>query len=208
MRGAADAGHEIGLHAWDHYTWQAKIEKMNQAEIRQALERGFDALTKILGSAPVCSAVPAWKCTDQVLLAKEKFPFKYNSDCRGQSLFRPVVGSQALRQPQVPVTLPTYDEVIGRDGITPACYNDYLISLMDPIQCNVLTVHAEVEGMTCAPMFADFLTRARARGARFMPLGDLLAQVPVIHPAGMVARAIRGREGWVACQAGMKEVER
>jgi len=97
--------------------------------------------------------------------------------------------------------LPTYDEVIGRDGLTNADYNDNLLALLDPAKLNVLTIHAEVEGMICAAMFADFLTRARVLGARFIPLGDLLANNPVNDQTEMVAREIHGREGWVSCQA-------
>jgi undecaprenyl phosphate-alpha-L-ara4FN deformylase len=200
IRVTANAGHEIGLHAWDHYTWQTKIDKMDRAEIRQALEQGIKSLTGILGFQPTCSAAPAWKCTDQVLLEKEKYPFQYNSDCRGKSIFRPLIGQRELSQPQIPVTLPTYDELIGREQITDTNYNDYLLSLLEPDRLNVLTIHAEVEGIAYIALFADFLNMARARGVEFVPLGTLITSASVIQPAKMVAKEIQGREGWVACQ--------
>lgn len=53
-----------------------------------------------------------------------RFPFEYNSDCRGVSPFYPVVDGKRLGQLQIPVTLPTYDEALGRDGVTNENYND------------------------------------------------------------------------------------
>lgn len=201
MRAAAQAGHEIGLHGWDHHQWQARLERMDQAAIQHALELGFEALTRILGHTPSCSAVPGWRCNDLVVGAKENFPFVYNSDCRGESIFQPRIGARVLSQPQIPVTLPTYDEAVGHAGITEANYNEYLLSQLRPEALNVLTVHAEVEGMIGLEMFRQFLGLARARGASFHPLGDLLKGQSAPWPISRLRPGeIAGREGWVACQ--------
>lgn len=196
----ANAGHEIGLHAWDHYGWQAHIESMRPEAIGQTLARGVDALTQILGHPPVCSAVPAWKCTDTVLEEKGKFSFRYNSDCRGKNIFYPGVGDHVLSQPQVPVTLPTYDEAIGRDGVSPENYNDYLLSLIVPGQLQVLTIHAEVEGIVCLPMFRQFLESALAKGHSFGPLSECIGDCQRISTARIIRTEIPGRQGWVSCQ--------
>lgn len=197
---AARGGHEIGLHAWDHQAWQAHIDTMTEEDIRLVLRKGFDMLTNITGTPPTCSAVPAWRCTDSVLLAKAEFPFVYNSDCRGNSIFRPVVDGKTLPQPQIPVSMPTYDEAIGMNGITPANYNEFMLSQVKPDRLNVLTIHAEVEGIACATLFADFLKAANDRGILFVPLGELLRETGHIA-SGMIARtSFPGREGWISFQ--------
>ena len=199
IREAAIDGHEIGLHAWDHHAWQAHIEKMNDAAVGRVLRRGFERLEEITGRPPVCSAVPAWRCTPAVLREKLAFPFVYNSDCRGSGIFHPVVDGKRLSQPQVPVTLPTYDEVIGHDGITNATYNDYLLGQLRDDCLNVLTIHAEVEGGVCRDMFADFLQKALARNIEPVPLGTLLD--PNDIAAGeMIRGSVAGREGWLSRQ--------
>jgi len=200
LRLAADAGHEMGLHAWDHYTWQAHIENMPPEAIRASLERGVDLMTTIVGTPPVCSAAPGWRCTEAVLREKERFPFVLNSDCRGQTVFRPVVASVRLNQPQVPVTLPTYDEVIGRNGIDAERYNEYLLAKIRPDAPNVLTIHAEVEGIICRDLFERFVLRARALGHEFTPLGALLPAASAIPPGRIVKGDVPGRDGWVAVQ--------
>jgi len=201
IRDAAGDGHEIGLHAWDHHAWQTHLERMDRDAIHRALQRGVETLTKILGRPPTCSAAPAWRCNDLVLCEKAKFPFRYNSDCRGRTLFRPVVGSAELPQSQVPVTLPTYDEVVGRNGVSNSNYNDYLLSLLRPDVLNVLTIHAEVEGIVCAGMFEDFLSQAESRGIAFVPLGQLLEEPPELGRSAIIPQETPGREGWMACQA-------
>jgi undecaprenyl phosphate-alpha-L-ara4FN deformylase len=199
IRAAGDDGHEIGLHAWDHHGWQARIDVMDAGTIRNTLHRGYDRLGDITGKPPVCSAVPAWRCTPTVLEEKSRLPFAYNSDCRGQRIFYPVVGGRTLTQPQVPVTLPTYDEAIGRNGITATNFNDHILSLIRPDRLNVLTIHAEVEGGICRDLFEQFVTAARSRDISFVPLSALLPTEP-IEPGFMAAAKITGREGWISCQ--------
>jgi len=200
IRSTSDAGHEVGLHAWDHYTWQAHIDQMEDDAICETLRRGVEILSGILGYPPSCSAAPGWKCNNKVLLAKSQFPFRYNSDCRGESIFRPIVGGREIPQLQIPVTLPTYDEVVGRNVVTDGTYNDYMLTLVDPKKLNVLTIHAEVEGIACLDMFEQFVKKALTKGASFVPLGVILREYPEAGPSGIVAKEIPGREGWVCCQ--------
>lgn len=200
IRKARDAGHEIGLHAWDHHRWQQQAGRMSEAALAAEIGKGHAALREILGQAPVCSAAAGWRANAAVIRQKQAFGFAYNSDCRGHSLFVPLVDGERYA-PQVPVTLPTYDEVIGRNGISNANYNDYLLSQIRPGQLNVLTIHAEVEGIVCAALFDDFLTRARQQGIRFVPLGALLPDDLSRLPAAPVETGpLPGREGWVCWQ--------
>ena len=165
------------------------------------LKQGVEELTKICGKAPTCSAAPGWKANEAMLMQKEKFPFRYNSDCRGCSVFVPEVDGQRLLQPQLPVTLPTYDEIIGRNGITHANFNEHLLSLIHPEKLNVLTIHAEVEGIACREMFDNFLQLAAERGIQIVPTGDLVSNENDHCPSDRVTpRTLPGREGWIAFQ--------
>ena len=200
IRATSDADHEVGLHAWDHHAWQARVGHMGNDALYSELKKGYDLLTKILGKPPTCSAVPGWKCTEAALLAKIHFPFEYNSDCRGENIFRPIIDDKKIPQPQIPVTLPTYDEVVGRNDISDNNYNNYLLSRIEPKRLNVLTIHAEVEGMARLDLFRQFLRMAQARALSFVPLGDLLEGLSVFEQAVIACREIPGREGWVCCQ--------
>ena len=201
LRAAAAAGHEIGLHAWDHHAWQARIGHVAAPWVRAELARGVDALTASAGRPPTCSAAPAWKCDDTVLREKARLPFAFNSDCVGTSVFRPVVDGKVLAQPQVPATLPTYDEAIGRGGVTAANYNEYILGLVRADALNVLTIHAEAEGIVAASLFDRFLAAAAAQGIAVVPLGCLVAEAGEPPPGRLVPGHVPGREGWLARQA-------
>jgi undecaprenyl phosphate-alpha-L-ara4FN deformylase len=196
------AGHEMGLHAWDHHSWQVNIDRYSQSAMQQQLRDGFNKLADILGTAPTCSAAAGWRCNEAALLLKEQFKFQYNSDCRGNRLFLPRINNQLLA-PQVPVTLPTYDEVIGSDGIDNDNFNAYILDRCRPNQLNVYTIHAEVEGIALHRQFERLLIEARQRGIVFQPLGELLHAVDRSQlPAECVVKhALPGREGWLAWQS-------
>jgi len=200
IRQTAIAGHEIGFHAWDHHRWQSKIEALSQAEIEADTRRGLARLKAITGQPVECAAAPAWRLSPNALAARASFSLRYASDCRGESIFMPLGTGPATSPPQIPVTLPTYDEVIGQEGIDRANYNDFLLGLLRPGQLNVLTIHAEAEGLSCLDLFTDFLAQAAQRQVRFLALGDLLANCPDIPTAPMLKRQIPGRDGWLSWQ--------
>ncbi len=200
IKRAADEEHEIGLHAWDHYSWQAGVENYSRHDLHGLFKKGVDMLADITGAPPTCTAAPAWKATNEVLKAKEHFNFRHNSDCRGVSVFRPVVDSVVLTQPQIPVTLPTYDEIIGRDGIDNNNYNEHILSFLKPDQLNVLTIHAEVEGIACSDTFRDFVKSAVNKGFEFVTLGETLKDNSDVPEGLMEQDQLPGRDGWLAVQ--------
>ena len=200
MRETARAGHEVGLHAWDHHRWQVRAARMDLGDVTREIERAHTLMTNILGRYPDCAAAPAWRTTPAALEAFERFPFRFNADCRGRSAFRPLIGGRLLDRVQVPTTLPTYDELIGVT-CTPATYNGYLLERILPARLNVLTIHAEAEGISCLSLFRDFLDRARRHDMAFMPLGRVLAETEKIGESEILTGAVAGRQGWVSCQA-------
>ena len=199
IRDADRGGHEIGLHAWDHQRWQRRIGHASAAEIRADLERGLQALNDILGRAVTCSAAPGWRCTEDVLRVQSEHRFAYHSDCRGEDIFRPHLPG-ASPAPQIPVTLPTYDELIGRLGIADDNYNSQLFRRVRPGRLNVLAIHAEVEGIGRHALFDAFLDTARRQSIELVPLGQLLAEERSIPRAAMRTGRIEGRDGWLALQ--------
>lgn len=199
------AGHEVGLHAWDHYRWQTQAERMTPAEIHHIIQQGMDAIHDILKRHVACSAAAGWICNSTILLEKNVFKFRYNSDCRGKKIFKPVIDGVECT-PQIPVTLPTYDELISRDGVTDENYNEKLISLLEPDSLNVLTIHAEVEGIVCSSLFTQFLHQCEEKGVRLVPLGGLLPPPDQIPVGAFDSGPVPGREGDVCRQ--IDEVDR
>ena len=201
IRAVKEAEHEIGFHAWDHHKAQARLTAMTTGAMVQEIEQGLAVLTGITGELPATSAAPGWRANDRLLEIKSNFPFRYNSDCRGNHPFYPVVNGKKLEQLQIPVTLPTYDEALGRDGVSDRNYNDFQISLLKPDALNVLTIHAEAEGGRCSAMFEEYLDRVLKLGYRVVPLGVIAEEVRDSAPEGRIELCgFPGREGELAVQ--------
>jgi undecaprenyl phosphate-alpha-L-ara4FN deformylase len=192
--------HEVGVHAWDHHQWQAHIDQMSETDIRAVITKAFDMLRNIAGRQPVAFAAPSWKASPNALRVTEQFPFRYQSDCRGSSIFRPQLDGAPLSHPQVPVTLPTYDEVVGPGSVPPTAYNEYILNQIRPNALNVLCIHAEVEGIACRDMFDEFLRVSNQREIEWVPLSELLPTDETPPPGRIEPCELPGREGWIACQ--------
>ncbi|MBD3705319.1 4-deoxy-4-formamido-L-arabinose-phosphoundecaprenol deformylase [Klebsiella pneumoniae] len=197
LRAAAES-HEVGLHAWDHYSWQAWSGVWPQERLALEVERGLLELERIIGRPVTCSAVAGWRADQRVVKAKESFDFLYNSDCRGTRPFLPQLGSGVSGTVQIPVTLPTWDEAVGT-AVDIAGFNRYLLDCIHrDAGVPVYTIHAEVEGIAYADQFNELLTMAAEEEIQFCPLSQLLPADFSELPSGKVVRGeLAGREGWL-----------
>jgi undecaprenyl phosphate-alpha-L-ara4FN deformylase len=177
IRQARDAGHEVGLHAWDHVTWQDRLHRMSPQGVAAALDRGMTAFAEIFGERPRGFAAPAWFMTDEAFLALEARKFDYLSVSRGAAEpFYPRIRGRVLETLEIPTTLPTLDEELGRDGITPETYVDRLVERYRPGATEVITVHAETEGLAYRGLFRDLLARHRELGIETIPAAEFAAE--------------------------------
>ncbi|MBM4106390.1 MAG: 4-deoxy-4-formamido-L-arabinose-phosphoundecaprenol deformylase [Phycisphaerae bacterium] len=193
------AGHEFGVHAWDHHRWQRRVASLPDDALREEFARAFTRLAEIAGREPETSATPGWRTTERVLAMKTAFPLRFNSDCRGAaSPFRPrLADGRVLDQLQIPVDLPTYDEAIGTLVADDEAFNAMLLARLADGAPHVLTIHAESEGGAKAALFEEFLDRAAAEGHRFEPLGRWLDRQPTARAARLGRGEVAGREGWL-----------
>ncbi len=190
--------HEVGLHAWDHHAWQAHSGNWDRQTLVDDIARGLRTLEEISRSTGNLFCRCGLACRPAGDRSKEAFHLRYNSDCRGAMLFRPLLESGNPGTAQIPVTLPTWDEVIGRD-VKAEDFNGWLLNrILRDKGMPVYTIHAEVEGCAYQHNFVDLLKRAAQEGVTFCPLSELLSGTLLL---GQVVRGnIAGREGWLGCQ--------
>ena len=199
LRDIAAAGHEVAPHGWDHFGWQNRVERLAAPAVRAEFVAAARAYEAALGVPPAASAAPGWRTTDTALLVQEELGLAYASDVRGRAPFRPRVAGGALKTIQIPTTMPTMDELLGRVADVEGALTAALVH-----DVNVFTLHAEVEGGPLADRFGAWLARLRRAGRPVMTLRALAEAArarPV--PEGAVARGqVPGRSGWVAMTSG------
>ncbi len=113
---------------------------------------------------------------------------------------------ELIRCPQLPTTLPTLDELIGRDGITETNVAAHLLErTQEPARSgHVFTLHAELEGMRLAPAFEQLLAGWKAQGWRLVSMRTLLDTLqPLALPRCEVGSGtVDGRSGTLLVQGG------
>lgn len=204
LRSIEAAGHEAGVHGWDHVRWHDHLGGMGDADVVAEVRQATEMFAAIAGHAPRGFAAPGWQCTGRSLWAVDGAGYEYRSDTRGSWPYRPQADGYVSSIPEIPTTLPTLDEVLGAGGgarSVPEITAAYLADLR-PGRPNVHTVHAEIEGGPCLAHLEELLRRVRDRSP-VMTLGEVAAALPPIAelPIASVAPArFAGRGGTVAAQ--------
>jgi undecaprenyl phosphate-alpha-L-ara4FN deformylase len=203
VRGLKRAGFEVGVHGWDHVRWQDGIDKLGEAGIRAELGEAFEAYRAIFRERALGFAAPGWRTNAIALRVLDSMRLSYRSDTRGRTPFRCRVDGQVLNTPEIPTTLPTLDEVMGREDLPDAAaVLEFYLTQFNTGQLNVHTVHAETEGMAELESFTTLVRALKARGAKFVRLEEVAARLGAAElPVCEVVRAtLPGRAGWVAAQ--------
>jgi len=204
MRKVKEMGFEVGIHAYDHFRWQDYIHTMSEEEVAQEFNKAQDAFARIFGEVAHTCGAPGWQTNAKAFEVYDQNDLLYVSDCRGISPFFPRSDRQTFRTLQIPTTMPTLDELLGRSGFSEKNINQYYIDNLHSEFRNVHTIHAELEGMQKAKLFEDFLVKATQAGVKFFGLEDWARQLrsrPETIPfCKVVEGSIPGRSGTVASQ--------
>jgi peptidoglycan/xylan/chitin deacetylase (PgdA/CDA1 family) len=205
FRDLLDAGHEVGVHGFDHVRWHDRIPRMGLAETRGEFEAACGIFREIVGRDAESSAAPGWACSPRQLAVQDAAPMRYHSDSRGTSPFFPVMEGYRASHLQVPTTLPTLDELMG-SGVCRGA-EDLMRHYLDRIAAadlHVLTVHAEAEGMGWAGWFDGLLGELLRRGVRLSRLREIaegaLADPGRVTCCALGMEELPGRAGVVAIQ--------
>lgn len=201
MRAAGIAGHETGVHTWDHVLWQDYVARKGASWTERQMRLAVERYVEIFKQPPTVHGAAGWQMNDAALALLGKLGFRIASDTRGTTPFVPVVqGRECV--PQYPTTLPTLDELIGRDGITVDNAHEVLLRQSADGRDHVFTLHAELEGGQLAPVMERLLTGWRGAGMALRTLGDYAS----LLDAGRLPRApvlrgtVEGRSGDLAVQ--------
>ena len=204
MRSVAAAGHEVGVHAFDHVLWQDRVASADPAWTRRQIDLARERFEEIFGRPAVVHGAAGWQMNPHAYRAEAEVGFRYASDTRGRCPYRPVIDGVPAACLQLPTTLPTLDELIGRDGLPEATPVATLAAATarGGQAGHVFTLHAEIEGGLLRDAFDKLLSTWRAQGYELGTIeASFLALDPSKAPKCLAAYGtVPGRSGRLAVQ--------
>ena len=203
MRSAREAGHEVGIHAWDHVQYHDLLDRKSREWLRDWYDRSHQAFETVFGCKAKGAVSPAWRSNDTTLELQEEYGLDYAGDCRGIAPFYPIVRGRAMATLQIPTTLPTLDELYGLDGMSERDVNERVWSLIRDDALNVYALHTEVEGGMLHGAFDAFLQGLQDREVRARTHADWLPELKAANPPAkpVVRREVLGRAGWLSFES-------
>jgi undecaprenyl phosphate-alpha-L-ara4FN deformylase len=212
MRDVASHGFEVGVHTYNHIKWQDTVARADEAWTRRELVLARDEFAQVFARPPVMHGAAGWQVNRYVPGLEQQLGFQYASDGRGTGPFVPVAGGVVVNVPQMPTTLPTLDELIGRTDLHGVDPIDHLLSLTEgqAARDHVYTLHAELEGNTYLDAFERLLRGWRARGVDLIDMAAYAATLRLadLPRCEMVEGTVAGRSGMLACQGVPLPIER
>ncbi len=202
MREVQRAGFEVGIHCHNHYRWQDYVHRMTLEQIRAEFVAARAEFRRIFGVEAQTAGAPGWQSNALSRRVYDEANLLYASDTRDAAPFFPRMGGTTFRTLEIPSTLPTFDELMGRPEYPDEEIVPHYLTLLRDDAVNVFTIHAEIEGMGRRALFRELLAVCRAAGVQFIRLDDyareLLARREQIPEREQTMVAIDGRSGLVA----------
>jgi len=154
----------------------------------------FRARVRICG--PIARGA-GWQINDYALELEREYGLLYASDTRGGAPFLPLLARGASSCPQLPTTLPTFDEILGVGGVDESTIADAVYSLSrtaaasaapaaaaayaaapaaaaaQDSDAQVFTLHAELEGMLLLRAFESLLIKWQESGAEIVRMAKV-----------------------------------
>jgi len=173
FKAAASEGHELGLHAGTITGGRRILRAWKGKRFVANLFRELMWFRSARGPHPSAPLPLHGALQSRPLLEKAKFPFRYNSDCRGTSIFYPVVEGKTCLNLKIPTLSRLSMRCSEREGVDEENYNEYLISLDEArVRLNVLTIHVRGEGYILLGLFQGFLHQLRRQEDTWCPSGN------------------------------------
>jgi len=205
MRDIAQRGFEVGVHTWDHVRWQDGVARAGEAWTRRELTLARDQFMEVFGRAPSVHGAAGWQMNGYLPGLERELGFRYASDARGTGPFLPAGEAGGAAVPQLPTTLPTLDELIGREDLPGADPVAHLLALTGGAASReqVFTLHAELEGGRYLGAFERLLRAWQQQGVQLTDLAGYVATLDLrsLPRCSIVTGTVAGRSGTLAVQA-------
>jgi undecaprenyl phosphate-alpha-L-ara4FN deformylase len=176
LQSIIDSGHELGIHGLDHVYWHDHIRNLNFRPTEKILKTAFTTYEELIGVKPLSFAAPGWMINAHAFDIFCKNNLAYSTDTRGTEPYYPSMGGRTFPILQIPLTMPTLDEMVGLVGTDQTTLARYFADQLTS-GLNIFAVHTEFEGNRWVPFLDKFIEFSLNRGYHFEKLNDIAKQV-------------------------------
>jgi undecaprenyl phosphate-alpha-L-ara4FN deformylase len=202
IRSVGEAGHEVGVHGWDHIKWHDRCVRMTEREADAEYGAAHAEFERIFARRARASAAPGWQAGAASLAVQDRYALLYASNTRlpGGAPFFPQADGRRFATLEIPTTLPTWDETYNAPGYpTPDALVAYYRTAVRGTE--VHSIHTEVEATALLALFERQLGAWRADGVGFVTMEEIARETlaaPERVPQRRIVRiTLPGRAGEV-----------
>jgi peptidoglycan/xylan/chitin deacetylase (PgdA/CDA1 family) len=153
------------------------------------MKKSEQRYAQVFGERPHTHGAAGWQMNVHAFARHDAQGYGYASDGRAMlrengALLDPAAGPYrftGMQHIQMPTTLPTLDELLGRDVdgtvLTTQNIAAHLLKLTADQRDHVYTLHAELEGQKLAPIFEQLLSGWKAQGYQLASMADYYEKI-------------------------------
>lgn len=166
MQAAKAAGCEVAVGGVDAPRWLYQARQQNMSWTESLLCESTGAFETLMGEVPRGRALPLQRLNRTAVRLAQRHHFSYSSDTLGLAPYWPVIDGEPVRCPQIPITLPNFDQLHlpGRDAVADILHDSQSQTL------HVYAGEAELEGMALSADFERLLAGWKEQGHRIASL--------------------------------------
>lgn len=185
LRQMRDLGFEVGIQPWDRHAWQKRAATADNRWAEADMTRAIAAFRTLFDALPDAYSVGDGPGHRHTLRLQQRLGFLFAADSRGTAPFLPLWQAEPVQCPQIPVTLPTLDEIMQREGLDAGIAAGHLLAQTaaqqahDSRQIPVYGLHIEREGVRQREAFVQLLQGWRDQGYRLCTLGEVARELDI-----------------------------
>ena len=176
MDAARADGHEVGLYGVSPWKWARRLALADPEWVAWQCESLWSCYLELGGNPPCALASPDWQVNPVLLGRLSESRYRYSSLTRGKLPYFPILQGERSVIPEIPTTLPTVDELLRQEGVTPHNVHEYLYAGSRHLlpAGHVYAATAEREGMEMLGLMEKLLVMWKGQDGSVRTLGDVL----------------------------------
>ncbi|MCU7958711.1 MAG: hypothetical protein KZQ58_01675 [gamma proteobacterium symbiont of Bathyaustriella thionipta] len=170
-----EAGHELGVLGYDADEWAKSASQRDARWVEKQMRLATHVYQELTATMPLFFSAPDGQMNAETSVLEQQHGFVYASDTRGKTPFIPLSPAGESGCIQIPVSLPTIDEMLPQEAVTADNVHEhiYMESQYPSPYGHVFAFDADRHGKTMLPFLEKMLVMWRGSQREIGPLQSI-----------------------------------